>query len=104
MNQETGKYDVPGLYDISGSANFYNKSDIGLSMYKEENYQNTLYIQKVKFKFWGEIGSVSYNWDKANGRYTEYGADPTNWLKDKQTVELIDYSEPNNLDSDEVPF
>lgn len=80
-NQEHEQYEVPGLYDISGSANFYNKADIGLSMYREkEQYTNSLYIQKVKFKFWGEPGKVTYRWDQTNGRYSEYGADPTNWI------------------------
>lgn len=103
MNQDTGKYEVPGLYDISGSANFYNKADIGLSMYKEENFKNTLYIQKVKFKFWGEIGKIEYNWDKDNGRYTEYGSDPTNWLAQKSENKTIDFSEPLEK-LDDVPF
>lgn len=103
MNQDTGKYEVPGLYDISGSANFYNKADIGLSMYKEENFKNTLYVQKVKFKFWGEIGKIEYNWDSVNGRYCEYGSDPTNWLAKKDQSKTIDFSEPLEK-NDEVPF
>jgi len=103
MNQDTGKYEVPGLYDISGSANFYNKADIGLSMYKEENFKNTLYVQKVKFKFWGEIGKIEYNWDQTNGRYTEYGSDPTNWLAHKGENKVMDFNEPGDL-LDDVPF
>jgi len=104
MDNNSGKYEVPGLYDISGSANFYNKADIGLSMYKEENYKNTLYVQKVKFKFWGQIGKIEYNWDAVNGRYTEFGADPTNWIAQKSENKVIDFSEPKELLSDEVPF
>lgn len=103
MNHDTGKYDVPGLYDISGSAHFYNKADIGLCMYKEENFQNTLVIQKVKFKFWGTTGKVGYNWDNVNGRYSEHGSDPTNWLDQQRKPELINFSEPNR-DDDEPPF
>lgn len=103
FNHDEGKYDVPGLYDISGSANFFNKADIGLSMYREqEEHRNTLYIQKVKFKFWGKPGKIGYNWDQTNGRYTEYGNDPTNWINVTKKQELIDYSEPNK--SDDVPF
>jgi twinkle protein len=35
---DSGKYEIPGLYDINGSAAWYNKADIGLSMYKEEKH------------------------------------------------------------------
>ncbi len=92
MRRDTnGKFEIPGLYDISGSANFYNKADIGISIYKDEPGRNTVYVQKVKFKFWGQTGSVGYNWDSANGRYTEQGIDPTNWIiKDVKQIELED--------------
>lgn len=104
-NPDTGKYDVPGLYDISGSANFYNKADIGLSMYKEELGKNTLVVQKVKFKFWGQVGQVSLSWNKDNGRYDEYGQDYTNWVDVKKEPVLIDFSEPKKPDYDEpAPF
>ena len=104
FNHDEGKYDVPGLYDISGSANFFNKADIGLSMYREqEEHRNTLYIQKVKFKFWGKPGKIGYNWDQTNGRYTEFGSDPTNWINVTKKQELIDYSEPKE-DISDVPF
>lgn len=96
-------YEVPGLYDISGSANFYNKADIGLSMYKEEQGRNTLVVQKVKFKFWGHTGQVSLNWNQDNGRYDEYGIDYTYWLKDSDKPMMIDFSEPRK-NNDEVPF
>jgi twinkle protein len=97
------KYEVPGLYDISGSANFYNKADLGLTMYKESEGQNTFYIQKVKFKYWGEgIGSIPMQWDNKNGRYTEYGFDPTNWLEQTQPASLINFAEP--ISKKDEPF
>jgi len=103
FNHDEGKYDVPGLYDISGSANFFNKADIGLSMYREqEEHRNTLYVQKVKFKFWGSPGKIGYNWDVNNGRYTEYGIDPTNWLAKETKNEVMDFTQSKVID--EVPF
>lgn len=101
MNQETGKYDAPGLYDISGSANFYNKADIGMTMYKEGDGKNTLIIQKVKFKFWGQVGTVPLNWNQDNGRYSETIVDYSNWLQ-PATVP-IDFTQSAN-DFNEVPF
>jgi twinkle protein len=96
------QYEVPGLYDISGSANFYNKADIGICMYKEENNRNKLIVQKVKFKFWGQVGQVDLNWNPDNGRYDEIGVDLNTWLQSPKP-ELIDFSEPTNKDND-VPF
>lgn len=102
MNHDTGKYDIPGLYDISGSANFYNKADIGMCMYKEEQGRNTLVIQKVKFKFWGQVGQISLSWNQENGRYDEYGVDLNYWLEEKREAKLIDFSVPRK--DDDVPF
>lgn len=101
FNYDEGKYEVPGLYDISGSANFYNKADIGMSMFKEENLQNTLYVQKVKFKFWGQTGDVHFYWNPDNGRYAEGQVDYSNWISTKKPA--IDFSEPSNQFSD-LPF
>lgn len=103
FNESTGKYEIPGLYDINGSANWYNKADIGLSMYKTENFRNTLYVQKVKFKFWGGTGQVDYTWNFENGRYDEHGMDLTYWLKEEKATRPIDFTEPK-YQSDEVPF
>jgi len=99
FNQDTSQYEVPGLYDISGSANFYNKADIGITMYKDGQNKNTLYIQKVKFKYWGSIGTTELSWNPDNGRYDEYGMDLTNWIDVRNTTKLIAYSEP-----EETPF
>ena len=104
FNHDESKYEVPGLYDISGSANFFNKADIGLSIYREqEQHSNTLYVQKVKFKFWGSPGKISYRWDPTNGRYTEYGNDPTNWINITNKQEEIMYKSPIQ-ETDDVPF
>jgi twinkle protein len=103
FNYDEGKYDVPGLYDISGSANFYNKADIGMSMYKEENMKNTLYVQKVKFKFWGQAGQIEYNWNPDNGRYSEQAVDYLNWMQPIPHTPIIDFTQPVN-DFDDLPF
>jgi len=99
-----GKYEVPGLYNINGSANWFNKADLGLSMYKEPNGSNKLYVQKVKFKFWGCTGEIGYTWNSENGRYDEYGQDLTYWLQEQKRTEVIDFTEPRYKQDDEVPF
>lgn len=68
-------FNVPTLYDISGSANFYNKMANGISVYKrkisDDTYINEIYVQKVKFEHWGKEGMAILNYDKYNGgRFT----------------------------------
>jgi twinkle protein len=74
-------YEVPNLYNISGSANFYNKTANGITVYR--NYKTLMtevYIQKVKFKHWGQTGCVQLSWDKSNGRYYKGNPNYDNWL------------------------
>jgi twinkle protein len=101
FNHDTGKYEIPGLYDISGSANFYNKTDIGITAYKESDGVTGVYVQKVKFKYWGSPGKVEYKWNQENGRYDEYGLDLNSWLEEKAKQEPLYFNESQD---DEVPF
>lgn len=83
------KYEVPTLYDISGSANFFNKTDNGLCVYRDfEENKTYVYIQKVKFSHWGKVGFSDFVYDVVNGRYTENGDNKLNesWINFKQTA------------------
>ena len=69
------KGEVPNLYDISGSSNFYNKTDYGFTVDRRKNEEGVMsnevdiYWQKIKFKHLGEqgISNVKYNYN--NGRF-----------------------------------
>ena len=84
----TGVFDIPNLYNISGSANFYNKTANGITVYR--NYVDNIteiYIQKVKFKHWGKVGCVHLGWDYNTGRYYKGLPSTDNWLvKEKENV------------------
>ena len=106
---DKGLYEVPNLYSISGSANFYNKTANGITVYRNlDTGLSEIYIQKVKFKHWGETGSVHLAWDKTNGRYYKGMPDYTPWIAD--SIEKITASiQPNTnfLDdktSTDLPF
>ena len=75
-DKTTGKMEIPNLYDINGSANFYNKTDFGVTVYRDftENVVN-VFIQKIKFKHLGEVGNAQYVYNYINGRYEENGKD-----------------------------
>ena len=71
-----GKYPPATLYDISGSAGFFNKTDNGLSIWRD--YENPgapveLRVQKIKFHEVGGLGMVNFYHDRLTGRYWEAG-------------------------------
>lgn len=65
-----GVIEAPTLYDISGSANFYNKADFGITVHRNR-IENTVevHVQKVKFKHLGECGECHFKYNINNGRY-----------------------------------
>jgi twinkle protein len=76
----SGLYSMPTLYDINGSANFYNKTDYGLCVYRDfVNKTVQVNIIKVKFKHLGDGGIVSMVYNYINGRYEPDGVPITNW-------------------------
>jgi len=88
QKKEDGSYYIPNLYSISGSANFFNKTSIGMCVYK--NGQSEIYVQKVKFKHWGAVGNCTLAWDKVTGRYYSGVPDYSNWIaKDWKQTSLI---------------
>ncbi len=74
-----GVIEAPTLYDISGSANFFNKADFGIVVHRNRT-ENTVevHIQKVKFRNLGECGTALFKYNLNNGRYVPYtnGAEP----------------------------
>lgn len=71
--KDTGAYKVATLYDIAGSAHWFNKADNGISVYRHfDTGVVDVHVQKVRFKFMGKIGLASFTWDKWTGKYTEF--------------------------------
>ena len=71
-DQKTNKYPIPTMYDISGSAHWYNKADNGITVWRDFDLKETqIIVQKVKFKYYGKPGTVSMRYDLDSGRYTE---------------------------------
>lgn len=73
MPKVNGKFEIPTLYSINGSSYFYNKTDVGLAVYREDDI-TTIYIQKVKFEgIYGKKGQVDMIYDKDSCRFNEIG-------------------------------
>jgi twinkle protein len=76
LNKIDKKYEVPTLYDISGSANFYNKTDFGFAVYRDfQQKVVSVHIQKVKFKHLGSEGVIGYKYEYGSGRFTPHSLD-----------------------------
>jgi twinkle protein len=82
--------EIPTLYNISGSAHFYNKTDYGFTVHRvfdEENSmtnQIEIHWQKIKFKHLGQQGVSELVYNYVNGRFEKRSAietwDNSNWL------------------------
>lgn len=68
-----GVIDAPTLYDISGSAHFYNKCDFGIVVHRDRIQEKVeIRVQKVKFRHLGEVGKCYFKYNLTNGRYTPF--------------------------------
>jgi len=108
MQKKTdGLHEVPNLYSISGSANFYNKTDFGITVYRNfETGNSEIYIQKAKFKHLGTVGMVNQAYNINNGRYSDLdtltGAtnyDNSCWLQQK-TENNFNFEDVKDLNED----
>lgn len=80
-DKENKDYLVPNLYMISGSSNFFNKTDNGFVVWRDRQTNKVqVHVQKVRFFYNGKIGHAEFDYDPPTGRY-------------KPTSELSFYSE-----------
>jgi twinkle protein len=92
-----GNYPVATLYDINGSANFYNKTDFGLSIFRNIPLSKVeVHVQKVKFRHLGQVGVAEFTYNMNNGRLTTVILDRpqwdnSNWLTKKANFEYPEY-------------
>lgn len=69
-NQTTGKFDPPTLYDISGSAHWYNKADMGVCVFRDDELCETqVHVQKVRFRENGEKAMIQMHYDVVTGNF-----------------------------------
>ena len=72
------KYEVPTLYNISGSAHFFNKTDNGITVYRDFGTGVVdVHIQKVRYSWLGKVGLCSFTYDVETRQYKAVGQEPT---------------------------
>ena len=69
-DKATGKYEVPTLYSISGSAHFFNKTDNGICVWRDFK-ENTVevHVQKVRYSWLGKVGMAAYSYNVNTRQY-----------------------------------
>lgn len=75
-----GIYPVPNPYDISGSANWRNKADNCLAVWRnlaDDSAPIEVHIQKIKHKIVGKLGMVEFRYDYITGRYNDSSPKPS---------------------------
>jgi twinkle protein len=102
------EFEVPNLYNIAGSHNFYAKPDNGWTVHRNRSDNTTVvYIQKIRYEPEnGKLGNVGFMFDPATGRYREEGepnfVSEYLWGKDKLTQTEIAYAANNEPASHKI--
>jgi twinkle protein len=62
---------APTAYEISGSANWANKADNAISVFRGEGNEVQIHVTKIRFKEVGHPGRVDLEYEDKSGRYLE---------------------------------
>lgn len=102
VRKDNGNGGVPTMYDISGSATFFDKADFGIVVHRErdESKNYTLVrVEKVKFRHLGSPGDATFKFNVINGRYipwkqsesvaVDFRADMVDMIKQKQENKVV---------------
>jgi twinkle protein len=77
MRRDDGTIPPPKGYDISGSASWFAKADIGLTVHRPNPSTSSIsqiFIWKCRFSWVGSIGDCALSFDKVTTRYNSVGA------------------------------
>lgn len=109
--KKMNKGEIPTLYDISGSANFYNKTDYGMTVHRKTGEEGTMinevdvYFQKIKYKHLGKQGVINLKYDYETGRFNPVlGCDLSNWLASPEASVIQPNINFYDKDENEAPF
>ena len=68
---DKGEYPVVGGNHISGSAAWFAKADVGITVHRSDQAVD-IHCWKMRFKWLGKQGAVPLSYDLVNGRYSDY--------------------------------
>lgn len=67
---------VPKGYDVSGSANFFNVPDMGITLHRRDDHVE-FHNWKTRYKWWGEVGMAKIKYDKEISCYEPFTEEAT---------------------------
>ena len=80
QRNKDGVVEAPTLYDIAGSAHFFNMADYGIVVHRDRpNNLVEIKVEKVRFKHLGSVGTAKMRYNMVNGRYVPYTSGTTGW-------------------------
>lgn len=95
QKDQYGRYLVPTPYDVAGSSHFRNKADNAISVWRNADGKDwdivDIYIQKIRFKEVGKVGTISMRYDYKTGKYHQ-DVDQAKRLKCIQNNEHLESS------------
>lgn len=68
MKDGSNRYDIPTPYDIAGSANWRNKADNCITVYRNDESVD-VHVQKIRVKGVGRIGTARLKYKVSTGEY-----------------------------------
>ena len=70
--REDGSMPIPTGMSISGSASWFAKADLGITVHRGAGNEVEVHCWKSRFKWIGKQGAVPLSYDKLTGRYTDF--------------------------------
>ena len=111
---------IPSLYDIAGSADFYNKCDYGVILQRQRSDSYTkappltwIHVLKIRFRHLGQLGTRAFGFDSTCGRFIGTEADNltlkerdrSDWSYHKAEQQHIDFTvDDSKTAEDDLPF
>lgn len=114
--KDNGDFEMPTLYDCSGSADFRNQTHDGFTIYRHFSNDNDgtidendvdFAVQKVKMKFQGEMnGFERFRFDVPSGRYHAKDQNPPTFVfdRDEGDLPMASPSDAFHVDELDLPF
>lgn len=106
IKDKDGVIPAPTMYDINGSANFFNKADFGIVLHRNRIANNVeVHVQKVKFRHLGTCGTAYFHYNLNNGRYVPYVQDVLPEWDNDSHLDIIDKRNADEAKaSTSIPF
>lgn len=96
-DKRTGKYEIPTMYSISGSAHFFNRTHNGISVYRDfQTNVVDVYVQKVKWSWLGKLGFSSFYFDTMTRQYLPVNGSPPELGEGRWTPTELNFDDQNN--------